>query len=239
MLIEDRYEIECTGMTLIDFSEKKYDATVSYAEKAYQLLIRKITRLELAPGTVLVEKELMAELEIGRTPIREALQRIAKEGLIQHLPNRGMLVSELGASDVQSIYEFRSLIQGAAVRLAAVRATNEDKLNLKALDDKLKQATSEFDLDSFVSLDLQFYEAIGQASKNIYLQETLPRIFNLHLRLWFYISSKTGIWDPVARSHNVMTSGVVAAIQDGLPDKAELIMTSHINHRHKEIKALL
>ena len=223
----------------MDKSYKKDDTTVSFAERAYQLLIRKITRLELAPGTVLVEKDLMAELEIGRTPIREALQRIAKEGLIQHLPNRGMLVSDLGASDVQSIYEFRSLIQGAAVRLAAIRASDEDKRNLKALDNMLKQATNEFDIDSFVALDLRFYEAIGLASKNIYLQETLPRIFNLHLRLWFYISSKTGIWHPVARSHNDMTSGVVAAIQSGFPDKAEEIMTSHITSRHQEIKALL
>ena len=226
-------------MNLMDKSYKKDDTTVSFAERAYQLLIRKITRLELAPGTVLVEKDLMAELEIGRTPIREALQRIAKEGLIQHLPNRGMLVSDLGASDVQSIYEFRSLIQGAAVRLAAIRASDEDKRNLKALDNMLKQATNEFDIDSFVALDLRFYEAIGLASKNIYLQETLPRIFNLHLRLWFYISSKTGIWHPVARSHNDMTSGVVAAIQSGFPDKAEEIMTSHITSRHQEIKALL
>jgi DNA-binding GntR family transcriptional regulator len=223
----------------MDISVEKDETAVSFAEKAYQLLIRKITRLELAPGTVLVEKELMAELLIGRTPIREALQRIAKEGLIQHLPNRGMLVSDLGASDVQSIYEFRSLIQGAAVRLAAMRATEEDKNSLQALDNMLKQATSEFDIDSFVALDLRFYEAIGLASKNIYLQETLPRIFNLHLRLWFYISSKTGIWHPVALSHNDMTSGVVAAIQSGLPDKAEEIMTSHITSRHQELKAML
>jgi DNA-binding GntR family transcriptional regulator len=226
-------------MTLTDLSKEKDDTTVSFAERAYQLLIRKITRLELAPGTVLVEKDLMAKLEIGRTPIREALQRIAKEGLIQHLPNRGMLVSDLGASDVQSIYEFRSLIQGAAVRLAAVRATEEDKYNLKALDTKLKQATSEFDINSFVALDLRFYESIGQASKNVYLQETLPRIFNLHLRLQFYISRKTEVWHTVARSHNDMTSGVVAAVQAGLPDKAEEIMTSHITRRHQEIKALL
>ena len=57
-------------------------APVSFAEKAYQLLVRKITRLELAPGAVLVEKNLMTELGIGRTPIREALQRLAAEGLV-------------------------------------------------------------------------------------------------------------------------------------------------------------
>ena len=226
-------------MTLIDLSVTKDDTTVSFAEKAYQLLIRKITRLELAPGTVLVEKDLMAELEIGRTPIREALQRIATEGLIQHLPNRGMLVSDLGASNVQSIYEFRSLIEGAAVRFAATRATQEDINDLQNLDEMLNQATNEIDIDSFVALDLRFHETLGRASKNIYLQEALPRIFNLHLRLWFYISSKTGIWHPVARSHDNMTKGVVEAIKAGLPDEAEEVMTSYIARRHQEVKALL
>jgi DNA-binding GntR family transcriptional regulator len=226
-------------MTLIDLSVKKDNTTVSFAEKAYQLLIRKITRLELAPGTVLVEKDLMAELEIGRTPIREALQRIATEGLIQHLPNRGMLVSDLGASNVQSIYEFRSLIEGAAVRFAATRATQEDINDLQNLDEMLNQATNEIDIDSFVALDLRFHETLGRASKNIYLQEALPRIFNLHLRLWFYISSKTGIWHPVARSHDNMTKGVVEAIKAGLPDEAEEVMTSYIARRHQEVKALL
>ena len=226
-------------MTLIDLSVKKDNTTVSFAEKAYQLLIRKITRLELAPGTVLVEKDLMAELEIGRTPIREALQRIATEGLIQHLPNRGMLVSDLGASNVQSIYEFRSLIEGAAVRFAATRATQEDINDLQNLDEMINQATNEIDIDSFVALDLRFHETLGRASKNIYLQEALPRIFNLHLRLWFYISSKTGIWHPVARSHDNMTKGVVEAIKAGLPDEAEEVMTSYIARRHQEVKALL
>ena len=226
-------------MTLIDLSVKKDNTTVSFAEKAYQLLIRKITRLELAPGTVLVEKDLMAELEIGRTPIREALQRIATEGLIQHLPNRGMLVSDLGASNVQGIYEFRSLIEGAAVRFAATRATQEDINDLQNLDEMLNQATNEVDIDSFVALDLRFHETLGRASKNIYLQEALPRIFNLHLRLWFYISSKTGIWHPVARSHDNMTKGVVEAIKAGLPDEAEEVMTSYIARRHQEVTALL
>jgi DNA-binding GntR family transcriptional regulator len=237
--LKEKLEVEDTQMTLIDLSVKKDNTTVSFAEKAYQLLIRKITRLELAPGTVLVEKDLMAELEIGRTPIREALQRIATEGLIQHLPNRGMLVSDLGASNVQSIYEFRSLIEGAAVRFAATRATQEDINDLQNLDEMLNQATNEIDIDSFVALDLRFHETLGRASKNIYLQEALPRIFNLHLRLWFYISSKTGIWHPVARSHDNMTKGVVEAIKAGLPDEAEEVMTSYIARRHQEVKALL
>lgn len=226
-------------MTLDVVPESKNKTPVSRAEKAYQMLVRKITRLELAPGAVLVEKNLMAELEIGRTPIREALQRIAAEGLVQHLPNRGMLVSDLSAANVQSIYEFRSIVEGAAARLAATRATEADIHELEELDEQLKQATDHTDIDSFVALDWRFHEALGRASKNIYLEEAVPRIFNLHLRLWFYISSKLGSWHPVAHSHDEMTRGVVEAIRERAPDKAEEVMTSYIAHRHQEIKKLL
>ena len=75
----------------------------SLADQAYQLLVAKITRLELPPGAVLVEKALMVDLGIGRTPIREALQRLAMEGLVTHLPNRGMLVADITATGVQHI----------------------------------------------------------------------------------------------------------------------------------------
>ena len=226
-------------MTLNQLIVADDDPPVSFAEKAYQLLVRKITRLELAPGAVLVEKNLMTELGIGRTPIREALQRIATEGLVQHLPNRGMLVSDLGAANVESIYEFRSLVEGAAARLAATRATEDDIRELQSLDGQLNQATEDGDIDGFVALDWRFHEALGRASKNIYIQEAVPRIFNLHLRLWFYISSKTGSWHPVAHSHDEMTKGVVDAIRERSPEKAEKVMTSYIAHRHREVKSLL
>ncbi len=226
-------------MTQNQLAMAEDEAPVSFAEKAYQLLVRKITRLELAPGDVLVEKNLMAELGIGRTPIREALQRIAAEGLVQHLPNRGTLVSGIGGATVQSIYEFRSLIEGATARLAATRATEEDIRELQSLDEQLNQATEDGDIDDFVALDRSFHEALGRASKNIYLQEAVPRIFNLHLRLWFYISSKSGSWHPVAHSHDEMTKGVVDAIRERSPEKAEQVMTSYIAHRHQEVKSLL
>ena len=82
----------------------------SLAEKAYQQLVRNITQMAYAPGSLLVERTLMEELGIGRTPIREALQRLAIEGLVDHMPNRGMFVSEITAASVQQIYEFRFML---------------------------------------------------------------------------------------------------------------------------------
>jgi DNA-binding GntR family transcriptional regulator len=212
---------------------------VSLAEKAYQLLVRKITRLELRPGAVLVEKSLMAELGIGRTPIREALQRLAVEGLVQHLPNRGMLVTDISATEVESIYEFRTVIEGTVARFAALRAAEDDISELQGLHDSLSRATEDSDIDTYVALDRAFHESLARASGNTYLEEAVPRIFNLHLRLWFYISTKSGSWQPVAHSHDEMTEGVVGAVRARDPDRAERLMTSYITRRHQEIKGLL
>ena len=211
----------------------------SLAEKAYQLLVRMITRLELSPGAVLVEKALTEQLGIGRTPMREALQRLAIEGLVTHLPNRGMFVAEISAVSVQEIYEFRALIDGSAARLAAQRATSAQVDELDRLQRELVEATEQDEIDRYVALDRQFYDVLGAAAHNALLAEVLPRIFNLHLRLWFFISYKTGTWHGVARDHEEMTRGVVEALRHRDSDRAELAMKIYIARRHQDIRSVL
>src|SRR5580700_155886 len=137
---------------------------VSLRDRAYEGLVRMITRLELAPDAVLVERALMAQLDIGRTPLREALQRLASEGLVTHRPNRGMFVADIGAADVQEIYEFRTLIDGTAVSLAATRATRAQIAALAEIHAALVQATIEDDIDRYVASDRAFHETIAAAA---------------------------------------------------------------------------
>ena len=208
----------------------------SLAEKAYDELIRRITRLDLPPGIVLAEKSLVEELKIGRTPIREALQRLAMEGLVIHRLNRGMFVSEITYSDVQEIYEFRSLIDGHACRLAAQRATPAQAAKLLELHGALVQATKDDDIDTYVQLDREYYSILSEASKNSFLVETIPRIFNLHLRLWFFISVKIGNWHSIAEAHEIMTHDVAEAIALRDTDRAEVAMKNYISQRHQDLR---
>jgi len=211
----------------------------SLAEKAYQLLMHKITRLELAPGAPLTDKDLTAQLGIGRTPVREALQRLAGEGLVNHLPNRGMFVSEVSAGSVQHIYEFRSIIDGHAARLAASRASDRDIEELRDIQTSLVEATDNEDIDAFVDHDRHFYAVLARAAQNTYLAETIPRLFNLHLRLWFLISKKAGGWYDIATAHHDMTKGIVDAITRRDPDAAELAIKVYISRRHQDIRDLM
>ena len=202
-------------------------------------MIRRITRLDLPPGAVLAEKSLVEELQIGRTPIREALQRLAMEGLVIHQLNRGMFVSEITYSDVQEIYEFRSLVDGYACRLAAQRATPAKAAKLMELHGALVQATKDDDIDTYVQLDREYYSILSEASKNSFLIETIPRIFNLHLRLWFFISVKIGNWHSIAEAHEIMTHDVAEAIALRDSDRAVLAMKNYISQRHQDLRRQL
>ena len=211
----------------------------SLAEQAYTQLVHAITRLELAPGEVLVDKVLVGNLGIGRTPVREALQRLAVEGLVVHLPNRGMFVTEITAASVQNIYEFRALIDGHAARLAATRATPDEVDELHRLHLALVEATDDGDVERYVEMDRGFYEVLAEAARNVYLAETIPRIFNLHLRLWFFISARKGGWSDIASAHDEMTRDVVAAIRARDPEEAESAMRTYIAGRHDDARGLL
>ena len=226
-------------MTVPALVAAREEAPRSLAERAYEMLVREITRLDLAPGEVLADKALTERFDIGRTPMREALQRLAREGLVVHLPNRGMFVSEISAASVQQIYEFRSLIDGHAARLAATRASADEMDDLTALHEALVDATERDDIDTYVVMDRLFYEVLAHAAQNVYLAEVIPRIFNLHLRLWFFISQKVGGWHTIARSHEEMTRGVADAIRRRNPNEAELAMKAYITRRQQDIRGLL
>ncbi len=226
-------------MTAPQLAIAEAPAARSLADQAYQILIDKITRLELPPGAVLVEKALMEDLGIGRTPIREALQRLAMEGLVTHLPNRGMLVADISATGVQHIYEFRGLIDAYTARLAASRATPDDMRELAELQAGLVQATDDDDVDRYVFLDRRFYEVLARAAQNTYIAEAVSRIFNLHLRLWFFIANRRGTWHDIARAHEVMTAGVIEAVERRDPEAAGTAMTAYIDGRHGDIRELL
>ena len=223
-----------------DRSERKRSEPArSLSEVAYEHLVRKITRLEIEPGAVLVERELMVEFDIGRTPLREAMQRLAIERLINHQPNRGMFVSEISAASVQQIYEFRAMVDAQAAGLAAQRATATQIEELRRLHLVLVKATDEADIDRYVEADRQFYRVLGEAAHNAWLADSLPRIFNLHLRLWFFISRRIGSWERIARAHEVMTRDVVAALSWRDVAQAQQAMQTYVTGRLEDMRDIL
>jgi len=211
----------------------------SLVERAYQQLVVLITRLELSPGEIINERQLIADLGIGRTPMREALRQLAGEGLITHLPNRGMFVADINATTVKHIYEFRSLVEMEAARLAALRASQINISDLKTVCSRMLDAAAASDVDLYAELDRAFYSTLAAAAQNVFLRDAIMGIFNHHLRLWFYIASKFGGWKEIMSAHAVMVQGVVEGISARDPDKASKALENYIRERHKDAMSFI
>jgi DNA-binding GntR family transcriptional regulator len=213
----------------------KIKAHASLTEKAYRTLVDKIVTLELTPGSVLTESDLMREMRIGRTPIREAIQRLIVEGLVTHLHHRGMLVADIRAEEVQQINEFRAQVEGYAARLAATRMTPSEIQELQRIHAGLDRSMADMDTDTFVAQDRLFHELLARGAKNRYLEATLLRLYNLHLRLWYYLYKKQGGLRETVHEHQE----VIEALVRRDPEESELAMRGYVMRLARQIKDII
>lgn len=213
----------------------KSKAHASLTEKAYHALVHKIVTLDLAPGSVLTEGNLMEELKIGRTPIREAVQRLIAEGLVKHLHHRGMLVAEIRAADVQQLYEFRAQLEGYAARLAATRMTQAQLQELQRIHEGMDRTLKEADIEGFVTQDRQFHELLGRGARNQYVESVLASVYNLHLRVWFYIVGRQGGFKETVQEHQEL----IAALIRRDPDESEQAMRRYVSRLAGQFKEII
>ncbi len=207
----------------------------SLSQQAYQRLHNKIVTLQLAPGALVNEAALMDELGLGRTPIREALQRLACEGLVVLRPRRGAFVASLSIVDLQQIFELRRTIEGYAASLAAERATPADLAAMQTALAALDTAGPEAGPVTFIDIDRAFHRALARAAHNRFLESTLGRMFNLNLRLWYLALDKIGPMRESIDEHRLVLEAV--ARHDG--PRAEAAMRDHITHFQNRIRDLI
>jgi len=161
--------------------------SISLSQQAYLQIRDKIVRLKLAPGDVIREDVLQAELGIGRTPIREALQRLARDQFVTVIPRRGMLVSPIDVMELSMLYETRAILEPYAMRLAAARGKQEHwDAMAAALAGSRRPNVSNSDL---MRIDRQCHEIVWDAANNRFLTDTLDMMYAQSDRLWhLYIS---------------------------------------------------
>jgi GntR family transcriptional regulator, rspAB operon transcriptional repressor len=140
-----------------------------------------ITRLELAPGDVVREDLLQAELGIGRTPIREALQRLARDQFVTVIPRRGMFVSSIEVSELSMLFETRAVMEPYAARLAALRGTPADWHEMR---DAIAAATEVSGDAALLDVDRHCHEIIWRAAGNRFLTDTLDVLYAQSDRVW-------------------------------------------------------
>ena len=154
---------------------------MSLSERAYHEIRRMIVRLELAPGDVIREDDLQGRLGLGRTPIREALQRLVRDQFVIVIPRRGMFVSGVDVSDLGLLYETRSILEPYAMRLAAARGTAEHWNRMAAA---LAGVRTDSTPDELLAVDRVCRELVWEAADNRFLTETLDMLYTHSDRLW-------------------------------------------------------
>ena len=159
--------------------------TVTLTDRAYEMIETRIVALDLEPGQVLSESQLVEELGIGRTPVREALQRLAAEGLVVVMPRRGVMVSEINIAKQLQLLELRREVERLCACKAALRSTEAERAFFAELSGKLAASAEARDYDAFMQLDLEFNRAVLAACRNEFIERSMRRIQGLSRRFWF------------------------------------------------------
>jgi len=205
------------------------------ADRAYAELRDRIVTLRIAPGAPIDEDALGAELEMGRTPVREAIKRLALENLVTVFPRRGTFASEINITDLAHISDVRSQLEGHAAYRAAQRITEGERVELAGLLQELADSEGSEDLSELMSVDTRVHRFIYRCAGNPYLEDTLARYFNLSLRIWYLVIDR--LPHLFARVHE--HEDVLRAIDAGDADAARDILAEHIATFEREIRAVL
>jgi len=188
----------------------------------------------MPPGSVVNEARLREDLHIGRTPIREALQRLARENLVRSVPHRGTFVTDVNITDLARITEVRVVLESHAAKLAAEKLSGSDRESIENLIEVL-QGERLSDQRELMLLDQEVHRRIYQATRNPFLEATLERYFNLSLRLWYLVLDREVRLRQAVDEHVELLKAVLAG--DGT--KAEEIMRRHVVGFEREIRKVL
>jgi DNA-binding GntR family transcriptional regulator len=208
--------------------------TRSLADQAYYRIRELIVTLELPPGSLVSERELMEQLGLGRTPVREALRTLARERLVVVYPRRGMFVSPVDAGDLAGLSEVRVTLEGRAARLAAERATATERAATDALLAGLDGVSAQ-DERSLIDLDQRLHRHVYRCAHNPFLEATLNEYYMLTLRIWFLVLDRVVRLDDAVQEHREL----LEAIRDRDPARAEDVMRRHVEGFEQVVRRVL
>lgn len=205
------------------------------ADRAYVDLRDRLVTLRIAPGEPIDEDLIGAQLQMGRTPVREAIKRLALENLVTVFPRRGTFASEINITDLAHISDVRAQLDAHAAYRAAQRITDAQRAELAELLDELAHSQGSDDSEALMALDARVHRFIYRCAGNPYLEETLGRYFNLSLRIWHLVLDRLPHLFTRVHEHE----SLLRAIGDGEAERARQILAEHVALFEQEIRAVL
>jgi DNA-binding GntR family transcriptional regulator len=211
------------------------EAVQLIAERAYFDLRDMIVRLRLPPGASLREDELMRELGIGRTPLREAVKRLALENLVEVKPRRGTFVTEIAVADIVHITEVRAELEGAAAQMAAVRMDADDRTVAEGLLAEIDALDPSLAGDALLRIDERVHRLVWDAVRNPYLLRTLEGYWALSMRLWYLVLDRVPGLGGAVHDQRRLLEALLA--RDG--ERARTLLRDHVLAFQREVVAAL
>lgn len=226
------------GPALFTFREGSPSTAERQSDGALDALRTLIITLDLEPGSVVNEASLAPAIGCGRTPLREAIHRLAEEHLLIILPHRAVAVAPITIADLQQIYEARFLMEGAAARLAAQRATPQQLAWLTERNDLLASLSDSSDPEVFRRWSVrhfEFHHMLAKASGNDYLTDGLRRVLPAAMRLSYYLFKNRAMAMNRQRNHEA----IIAALMARNADEAEEAIRRHITGAKERLLRIL
>jgi DNA-binding GntR family transcriptional regulator len=194
-------------------------------ERIYEEIVRLIVSGELPSGSPIDERALIERLAVSRTPFREAIGTLAKEGLVEIRPYRGFYVRSFTPREISDLYELRKTLECFATRLAVPQLTAEDLRDFERILDEAVAALKRRDMDTYAARDREFHQSIARRSGNAALIETLARL-DLQIQICRLIANESREFaERAARERDE----ILGALHDRDADRASDLMFAHIS----------
>lgn len=209
---------------------------VDASTRAYVEIKGRILSKAYDPGQHLGEEALGESIGVSRTPIREALRRLASDGLVVLKPNRGAQVKTWSSDEIEEILRIRVLLEAEAARLAATRAADSHMAKLEELQDNMMSMVNSdgADIDTLAVLNHEFHITVVQASASNHLYGILGSLLQVPLMLHSFRQ-----YDQRALRRSIhQHEDLISAIQTRDAEWAELIMKTHVRSAQNELRSL-
>ncbi|HOJ43689.1 MAG TPA: GntR family transcriptional regulator [Syntrophorhabdaceae bacterium] len=204
-------------------------------EQVYKRLKKTILDGDLAPNTRLIEEKIANEIGTSRTPVREAIQKLEKEGLIKKLPKGGFAVSKITEADIEDVFGIRSVLEGYAGYLATIRASKED---IKALEEIVKKEEECIKLkktDEIIQLNTEFHDKLYKTAKSERLYSIINDLRDYIYRFRRLIFSFEGMAEISIKDHKDM----IELMKLKKASRVENLIRKHITRGKNLIKKKL
>jgi DNA-binding GntR family transcriptional regulator len=203
------------------------------SDRAYAALRDRLVALQIPPGAPIDEEALTGELGVGRTPVREAIRRLALEGLVVVYPRRGTFAAAINITSLTDLTDVRTVLEAHAAERAARLRDDDDRAVAARLIDDLRAAESS--QRSLIELDARVHRFVYRCSRNPYLEQDLDRYLNMSLRIWHLTWDRLPPLEARVREH----CELLEAIHEGDSDRAGRIARDHVRAFADEMRGAL